>query len=383
LKAEKGVRVAKAGSERIHVYHLIGSTGLYGAERWVLALMRAVDPDRVRCTLVNLVDQQGERSEVVRAAGERGLEAFDFPTGGKFNPLAAFRLARLARSQKVDIIQGHGFKSDLVGLLAARLAGCKAMTTPHGWSFEADRKLQLYEKLDRALFGWMDMVCPLSPDLAQEINSDGARDNVRLIFNGVDLEEIQAIPAAPRQADRAFSLGYVGQLIDRKNLDTLLAAVQLLRSAQAEVRLTVIGSGTREEQLREESVRLGIQDRVSFLGFRPDAAAYLKTFDAFVLPSLMEGIPRCIMEALACALPVVVTDIPGNRDLVQHKLTGLLFAPRDSQDLAHQVRYLMENPVLAREMGERGRCKVEAEFSNRTMAAQYSDLYRALLGAAS
>jgi len=364
---------------RINVFHLIGSTGLYGAERWVLALMRALDPARVHCTLVNLVDDASGESQVVAAARSRGLHAFDFNTGGKFNPFSALRLARRARAQGTHIIQGHGFKSDMVGLLTARLAGCKAMTTPHGWSFEADRKLQFYEKLDRALFPWMDVVCPLSPDLAQEIIDSGKKNNVRLIFNGVDLDEIREVPAAARPADQVFSIGYIGQLIDRKDLATLLAALQLLLSEQAEVRLTVVGDGPREPALLQETTRLGIEDRVSFLGFRSDAPAYLKTFDAFVLPSLMEGIPRCIMEAMACSIPVVVSDIPGNRDLVVHNETGLLFAPRDSRDLAQQLRYLMEHPEQGEAMALRARQKVETQFSNRTMAAQYTDLYRELL----
>lgn len=362
---------------RMHVFHLIGSTGLYGAERWVLALMRAIDTEKVRCTLVNLADAPGETSLVVAAAQARGLEAFDFDTGGKFNPLAALRLARLAREQGVHIMHGHGFKSDVVGLLTARLAGCKVITTPHGWSFEADKKLQTYEKLDRALFRFMDKVCPLSPELAREIAHNG--DMVRLIFNGVDLDELAAVPAAPRPKDGGFSIGYVGQLIDRKDLPTLLAALPLLSDAELPVRLTVIGDGPKLPVLREEAQRLGVADRVAFLGFRPDAAAHLKTFDAFVLPSLMEGIPRCIMEAMACVIPVVVSDIPGNRDLVTHGETGLLFPVGDSSALAKCLQRLMADRKEAAAMAEAGRRKVEAGFSNRTMAAQYTALYHELL----
>jgi glycosyltransferase involved in cell wall biosynthesis len=372
--------VAEKGAGTIRVFHLIGSTGLYGAERWVLALMRALDPEKVHCTLVNLVDDASVQSQVVAAAHSRGLSAFDFNTGGKFNPLAAWRLSRLARAHKADIIQGHGFKSDVVGLLSARLAGCKAMTTPHGWSFEADRKLQIYEKLDRALFRFMDMVCPLSADLAQEISGGGGNEKVRLISNGVDLDEIREVPAAHRAAELGFSIGYIGQLIERKDLGTLLAALQMLSVEGREVRLTVIGDGPREPALREEVTRLGIKDQVCFMGFRPDAPAYLKTFDAFVLPSLLEGIPRCIMEAMACGIPVVVSDIPGNRDLVVHNETGLLFTPRDSADLALQLRNLMAHPDQGQQRALRGRRKVEAHFSNRTMAALYTELYREMLG---
>ena len=362
---------------RINVFHLVGSTGLYGAERWVLALMRAIDDSKVRCTLVNLVDRPGDRSQVVAAARDRGLDAFDFATGGRFNPLAAVRLARLARLRGADVIQGHGFKSDVLALLTARLAGCKAVSTPHGWSLEKDRKLIVYEKLDRALFRFMDMVCPLSNDLAREINGV-APNKVRLIYNGVDLDEIRAVPPAAKPAGEVYSIGYIGQLIERKDLSTLLSALQLLCLKDITVQLTVIGDGPRFSALRDEARELGVENQVSFLGFKPDAGAYLKTFDAFVLPSLMEGIPRCIMEAMACGIPVVVSDIPGNRDLVVADETGLLFTPRNSRDLADKLESLVRHPKKGKDMAQRARKKVEDEFSNRTMAAHYTALYREL-----
>jgi len=97
----------------------------------------------------------------------------------------------------------------------------------------------------------------------------------------------------------------------------------------------------------------GLEDRVTFLGFRSDAVAHLKTFDVFVLPSLMEGIPRCIMEAMACGVPVVVSDIPGNRDLIVPDETGLLFPPGDSRELAQRLRYLAAHPDRGRAMALR------------------------------
>jgi glycosyltransferase involved in cell wall biosynthesis len=366
-------------SSGIKVMHLIGSTGLYGAERWVLAVMRAMDAASVSSTLVNLVDGEGGGSEVVVAARARGLEAFDFNTGGKFNLLAALQLARLARSLGVQIIHGHGFKSDMLGLLGARVSGCKAVTTPHGWSFEKDKKLLLYERLDRALFPFMDLVCPLSPELTAQIAGSCPKRKIRYICNGVDLEELDAIPAAKGEGVSGFSIGYVGQLIERKDLPTLLAAVKLLARDNATFSLTVVGDGTKFPFLLEEAERLGIAGRVSFTGFRSDAAALLKTFDAFVLPSLMEGIPRCIMEAMACGVPVVVTDIPGNRDLVETEQTGLLFAPGDSEGLARQLRRLMADRDFAKEMARRARRKIETHFSSRSMAQSYTGLYRELV----
>lgn len=365
--------------DRIHIMHLIGSTGLYGAERWILALMRAMDTQRFRSTLVNLVDSSLERSAVVQAADDRGLEAFDFLAKGRFNPFSSLRLSRWAREQRVDIIHGHGFKSDLVGLLNAKFSGCRVMTTPHGWSLEADLKLQMYEALDRFSFRFMDMVCPLSPHLADGLIGGVNKQKLRLIDNGVDVDEIhKAVPVERRYHD-SYTIGYIGQLIERKDIPTLLSAFQILGIDRENTRLMIVGDGAERVELQDECEKLGISARVDFLGYRKDAPSWLKTFDLFVLPSRLEGIPRCIMEALSAAIPVVVTDIPGNRELISHMETGLMYPTGDSKRLAVCMAFMMDNPKKARDMAKRGCMKVTESYSNRKMAKEYANVYEELM----
>ncbi|MFA7059471.1 MAG: glycosyltransferase family 4 protein [Pedobacter sp.] len=368
-----------AVGEKIHVVHLIGSTGLYGAERWILALMRALDPDKVQSTLINLVDDQNEVSEVVSAAHQRGLAAMDFYTGGKFNPFSAVRMARWVREQNVRIIHGHGFKSDGFGLLTSRMAGCRMMTTPHGWSVEKDRKLQLYEQLDRLLFRFMDLVCPLSPELAEGLKDSTVAAKLRLVYNGVDIDEVRAAQSREKRHTEDFVIGYIGRLVKLKNLETLLNSFHILKAERPNVRLMIVGDGPERSNLESQAKQLGIGEQVEFLGFREDAVAFLKEFDVFVLPSLSEGIPRCIMEAMAASVPVVVSDIPGNRNLVSHGDTGLIFSTDDSCGLAELLVQIMDNPAEAAAMAIRGNRKVEEQYSNRKMAAEYTRLYQELL----
>jgi glycosyltransferase involved in cell wall biosynthesis len=361
------------------VLHLIGSTGLYGAERWILALMRALDPVTVQSTLVNLVDNKNEVSEVVAAARQRGQTAMDFYTGGRFNPFSAARMVRWVREQDVRIIHGHGFKSDLFGFLTSRMAGCAMMTTPHGWSVEKDRKLQMYEQLDRWLFRFMDLVCPLSPALAEGLKSSIHAARLRLVYNGVDIDEVQAALSAKRNHSDDYVIGYIGRLVPLKNLETLLASFQLLKVDRPHIRLVIVGDGPERGNLEHQAKHLGLKGRVDFLGFRDDAAACLGDFDLFVLPSLSEGIPRCIMEAMAASVPVVVSDIPGNRSLVSNGKTGLLFPVGDSRELADKIRYMMDHPDASREMALCGKRKVEDEYSSRKMAREYTGLYYELM----
>jgi glycosyltransferase involved in cell wall biosynthesis len=286
------------------------------------------------------------------------------------------RLAKWIRKHQINIVHGHGFKSDVIGLLSARLSGCKVITTPHGWSQEGNNKLKLYETIDRWLFKYMDMVCPLSLDLAKGISSG---NNIRLIQNGVDVEEVLASVPSDKTNPDCYLIGYIGQLIERKDLNTLFEAFKILYGDNKNVRLMVIGDGHQKEALQAKVQQLCIENQVEFMGYRQDATSLLKAFDVFVLPSLMEGIPRCIMEAMAAGVPVIVSDIPGNRDLVVSGKTGLLFSPGNSQDLAMKIEYAREHPDDAKNMAIRASDMIMSEYSSRKMSLEYETIYYELM----
>mgnify|MGYP001271746331 CR=1 FL=1 len=124
------------------------------------------------------------------------------------------------------------------------------------------------------------------------------------------------------------------------------------------------------------------QDGAGFFGFRRDRLAFLKGFDAFVLPSRLEGIPRCLMEAMAAGAPVVASDIAGCRDLIHHGETGLLFPLEDDKRLAEEIVRVASNDVLRSALRDKGRSFILGNFSAESMARQYESLYDALTGPA-
>jgi len=366
----------------LRVAQIIGSTGLYGAERWILALMRSLDPQQVDCTLINLVDIRGESSAVVHAAGARNLKALDFPTGGRFNPTGIFRFSGWVRRNGIDILHAHGYKSDLYSLFAARLAGKKVISTPHGWSKEEnDWKLKLYESLDRRCMRYLDRVCPLSPELREDIEKCGMR-SARNIYipNGVDLDEADQVTERMDKPGEWITIGYVGQLIERKNIPVLLKAFRMVSEKREDLQLCLIGDGPLRQSLIMTAEELGISDRVRFTGYCEDALAWMKTFDMFVLPSQLEGIPRCLMEAAALGIPIIASDIPGSREMVEHMRTGLLFPVDDPDRLAESILFVLDHREEARIMCRSAREKVEERFSAKRMAQEYLSLYRDVSG---
>jgi len=120
---------------------------------------------------------------------------------------------------------------------------------------------------------------------------------------------------------------------------------------------------------------LGISDRIHFYGFRSDRLAFLKGFDVFVLPSRSEGIPRCLMESMAAEVPVIATDIPGCRNLIDGENTGLLFPMNDSEALGNRIRKLSHAEDLRMTLGQNAKAYLEKHYSASRMAREYEKLY--------
>ena len=338
--------------------------------------MRYLDQSRIEASVINLVDRPGEASAIVSEAKNRGHSSDDFYTGGRFNPLTASRLARLVRQSGTKILHSHGYKSDVMALIAGTLAGIKVVSTSHGWSKERDKKLVIYEQLDKICLRFFDHLCPLSTDLYSGFRRAGIiPSKITLIQNGVDIQEIDEAPLKPGTNGKK-RIGFIGQFIERKRVEDLIDAFFLLRRTDCE--LFLIGDGPCRQNIFHRIHSRNGDSLVHCPGFSTNRLEYLKGFDLFVLPSLIEGIPRCIMEAHAARVPVVGTDIAGTRELVKHEQTGLLAPPRNPAKLAEAMDRILESPELGAKLASAGRKLVEEEFSAEKMAKRYEAFYFSL-----
>ena len=358
-------------------------TGLYGAERWILALLRYLSPETVHSYVGVVADDPNvESAELCARAEAMGFETVEFDSPGKVSWSAVDQIRRYVQDRGIDILHTHGYKTDILGLFATRGTRCRNLSTPHGWSVKAGPRLQVYETLDRLAFYFMDRVAPLSPDLYDGLKYwPGLKKKLELIHNGVDLGEIDAAVSADAQdasTQDEFRVGYIGQLISRKRLDTLIRAFDQFRSLNAE--LILVGEGPQRGELEALAASLPSRDRIRFLGFREDRLSLLKSFAVFVLPSSLEGIPRCLMEAMGAGVAVVSSEIPGSVELVKHEDTGLLFDLDDDGQLAAALERVAGDSVLRESLAESGRQLVRGKYSAESMAVRYTDLYARMLG---
>jgi glycosyltransferase involved in cell wall biosynthesis len=368
--------------KKIIVLQLGNPTGLYGAERWILALSRHLDPEKVETRVAVLRDDPALNSPLYHAAVRNGFSAHMFEAYGRFNAEAVRQVRSYLREHKVDILHTHGYKTDFIGLLSVFRTGTKILSTPHGWSRRVNPKLLLYEMVDRALFPFFDAVAPLSEKLHAGLsNLPGIKPKLHLIRNGIDFTEIDSVQgAAPEIYDlkkRGFVvIGYIGQLIHRKGLDVLLQAFNRLQVPLK--KLYLVGDGPQLNQLVEYTTELGLGEQVTFTGYREDRLSLLKGFDVFVLASRLEGIPRCLMEAMAARVLVVASDIPGCRDIVNGFRTGYLFKVDDPESLCQVLTRALSDRKTSASLIENARRFIESDFSAARMAHEYVRLYARL-----
>lgn len=369
---------------KIKVMQLGGPMGLYGLERWILALVRYLRRDTIQSVVSVIKDAPGLDAPLIREAGHLGVATQVFHARGRVNFSAVSQLRQYIRRHDIHILHTHGYKQDAVGLLATMGTSCRLMSTPHGWSTDAGPALTFYEGINRAIFPAFDRVLPLSRDLYDELAAIPLmRPVLQLIPNGVDTDEIlshrEVAPELDAWKDAGdFVVGFIGQLIRRKGVDILVKALAGLPES-LNWKLALIGEGDQRAALGKLASALGVEKNVRFFGFRENRLDYLAGFDLFVLPSKLEGIPRCLMEAMTAGVTAAASNIPGCADLIQDRRTGRLFPVDDAAALRTIIQDIITGVEDATDYASRGRERVMKRFSARRMARDYEQVYQAMV----
>jgi glycosyltransferase involved in cell wall biosynthesis len=319
-------------------------------------------------------------SEAEREARRRGFAVECVAMRNDLALGAAWRTSAILRRHAPALVHCHTGRANWIGGLAARWAGVPALSTRR-----MDRRVArglrtrwLYRVLLRR-------VAAISPAVARRLQDAGVPpERIRLIWSAVDPERLQ--PTATRQALRArldtapdtLCLLVAANLVERKGIDVLLAAYAALASREC-TELWIAGDGPERGALETAATRLGVAERVRFLGRRSDVPDLLEACDVFVLPSRLEGLGVAALEAMARGRPVVASAVGGLADTVVANETGLLAPPGDAAALASALERLLADPALRQRLGAAGAARVGEQFLAEQMVDAYESLYREVL----
>ena len=197
-----------------------------------------------------------------------------------------------------------------------------------------------------------------------------------LIHNGIKLPSTNELPLKREKVE--FTIGSVGRLSEQKGYTHLLAAMPQILEHHSQARLVLLGDGELRVSLEAQVRQLGLQSQVEIAGQVNNVLERLEDFDLFVSPSLWEGLPTVIMEAMAISVPVIATDIPGSREMITHQKNGWLVPPADPSALAKAIIDLIESPHTRQELGLAGKQSV-TQYSIEEITKTYIQLYESLL----
>lgn len=321
----------------------------------------------------------------------RRLEAADVPVA--LLPRAGFvaALSRAAAGTLVppcDVLHLHGRRACQLALAASLLpnraisahllSGHALVATCHGWLSDTVRK-RVRRRTELLSYRLLDLLIASSQEQADAVAAlRGRRPAVAYVPNGV------RPPATPDHSDALSRhgvpagvqvVGNVGRLAPEKRQDVFLEACARIVAARPDTHVVLVGEGPARSHLERLARRLGISDRVHFLGFVEDVAAVYVGLSLLMHTSDTEGTPRAVVEAMALGVPVVATAVGGVPDLLDDGVCGVLTPPADPVALAREALRLLVDPAGSREMGERGRHRAAA-LSASAMARRVEDLYR-------
>ena len=322
------------------------------------------------------------------AARREGLPTLTIAKRGLVDWNAARLLARRLRSGQTDIVHAHNGRTALAAALAVRLAGRgRCVMTQHFLTPNHATQHGLKAVFSNAAHHWvvgqMSRILAISEAVREAMlaRHEAPDSKIAVVPNGI------VAPDGGNAAETRRSLAIgpdtplivcAARLEREKDIASLISAVKSVRETMSSVRCLVAGEGAERDALDAQVQALGLEISVTLLGFRGDAPALMAAADVFVLPSLAEPFGLVLLEAMALGRPVVATRAGGPIEIVQDGETGFLVPPSSPDALASALQTLLDDPALARRMGENGHARYEAQFTAAKMSQAILAVYQAV-----
>ncbi len=347
------------------ILQVISQRHLSGAERVCLMLSESLQRRGHRVVLLCKKD-----AAMLGEADQRGIETRTPSLSGKFNPLVALGILRIAREVGADVIHTHLSTASQWGGLAGRLGGIPVVSHVHAMN-------------SRYFFLLADAMIACSEGVRQHMIGQGvAQERIETIYNGIEAKRLAfvgdfaQIRSALAIAADTPAIACIAHLADKKGQSDLVRAVALLQVKWPDLHCFFVGTGENMDSLRRQAEGLGVAQRAVLMGYRSDAVAIMNAMDCVLLPSLgKEGLPLVLLEAALLGKPSVCSNIPGNNEVVQDEVTGLLFPPGDAAALAERIDRLLSDEELRRQMGNAARERAQREFTIEAMTDRVEQLY--------
>ncbi len=363
----------------VHLLLVVDSLDVGGAERYVvdlaLTLQRKGYDVTVACSVSGPLSEPLEKASIpVRPVLDRLIKR-------RVSLAYARGLRRLVRESRFDIVHAHVYASTSAAAIATLRTGVPLVITEHGmnpWRSWRDRRVS------RWVYRRAEHIIAVSTPIYRLLTERYAVSSDRITVNPnavVDSPVASTSPSIqlPAEWQQGPLVGVVARLSEEKGISIFLQAAARISPLAPEVRFLIVGDGPLREELDSLAQHLGLSDRAHFLGYRSDARALIELLEVLVLPSLHEGSPLVILEAMSAGIPIVASAVGGIPDQVEHGREGILVQPGDPSALGDAILRLLRDPALASRLGEAGRQRAGSRFSYAAMVQRVEAVYGAVL----
>lgn len=368
-------------AQPLQILHTIRQGKIGGGESHVLSLVQRLNREEFTSTVVSFSD--GPMVDQLRAMG---VTVYVVHTTTPFNPLITKELDDIMRKESIDIVHAHGTRAASNSYRSAKKAGIPMVYTVHGWSFHTDQpRLKYFSRKSSESYlvqQSSEVICVSQANLDLG-TSLFKMSNACVIQNGVDFDRFDRrkdARAAIRKElgidEDAFCLSYIVRMTKQKDPLTMVQAVAIAAHQNPKIHAVFVGDGELREQAEHMAAQLDCASNISFVGFRSDIPEVLSATDAYVLPSLWEGLPIGVIEAMAMAKAIVASNIEANAEVIEHGVTGLLVPVSDPKALAAEMVQLSGDAKLVQELGEHAYEKAFDQLQLDDMTLRVEDVYR-------
>ena len=378
MKIQKLSVASSKNASHFKILHLTSTLSSAGAETMLTSL---VSSDSSNIHTVCSIYSGGPYKKKLEDVGI-SIHSLGIPSS-LLMPFAFFKFFFLVLKEKPDIIHSYLFLDNIISRVIGKITGKKVLCSKR----DSDRWKPWFVHVFNRLTSWLaDATVTNFNDGIRELKRNGvATEKIFYIPNGKNIHDYElnlSKEEAKKRIDfseRNLILTFTGRLVWYKGQEYLIKAFPSILMKYPNARLLLVGEGKNRKYFEQLANSLNLENKIIFLGNRNDIPQILKATDIFVSPSLRDGMPGAVMEAMVAGLPIVATDADGSKDLIKDYKNGILIPIKDSNAIAEKVIELINNKELADKLGKNARETIAKHFTAEKMVCAYQKLYNTMM----
>lgn len=370
--------------QNLKILHIISKLPIGGVENQLLLVLKNYNREKFQPFVCSLSD----KGEIGKEIEKIGIKVFAL---NKLKHTFDFSIVKdicnIIKREKIQIVRTHQYHANFYGRIAAKKSKVPCIVASVHNVYTRDKKLHR-RIINRFLAKFTDKIIAVSEEVKRDILKYDKipEDKVQVIYNGVDLnafnqsfDKKQIKKKLGINPDDVPVIGTVGRLTEQKGHIYLLQAILKLKNKFPDIKVLIVGDGPLMDALKSYTSSSGLSKNVIFTGFKRDIPALLSIMDIFVFPSLWEGLPNALIEAMASGKTIIASNLPQIKEVLGSDGLGILVPPKDSDSISQSIDFLLKNEEIAKKMGNLAKNKACIRFNIENTVRIYEKMFEKIL----